>query len=89
VWHFTCSDTFAARQSCHVCRAVTAAGAVAAEADGKKKLNYSHLSRIRFTSQSLSVESVGTRDEDAVEFLRELGGSTADVTHEQRSTGFY
>jgi len=82
VWDFTCPDTFAAS---HLNRAITGAGAIATDAEAKKKLKYSRLSAThRFIL--LAIESARALREDAADFLQELGRRIGAVTGEPRST---
>jgi len=84
VWDFTWPDTFA---TSHLNRAVTGAGAVATEAEAKKKLKYSRLSATYYFIP-VAVESAGALGEDASDFINEPGRRIATVTGEPRSTEF-
>jgi len=84
VWDFTCPDTFAAS---HLNRAVTCAGAVATEAEEKKKQKYCNLSAT-YCFIPVAVESAGAFGQDATEFLQELGRRIAAATGDPRATEF-
>ena len=81
---FTCPDTFAAS---HLNRAVTGAGAVATEAEAKKKQKYCGLS-VTYCFIPVAAESTGALGQDATDFLHELGGRIAAATGDPRSSEF-
>ena len=83
-WDFTCPDTLAAS---HLNTAVAGPGAVANEAEAKKRIKYSCLAPT-FHFVPVAVETLGAIGEEANEFLHELGRRIASVTGERRSTEF-
>ena len=82
VWDFTGPDMFAAS---HLNRTVTCAGAVATEAEEKKKQKYCNLSAT-YCFIPLAVESARAFGQDATEFLQELGRRIA--AGDSRATEF-
>ena len=84
VWDVTCPDTLAPS---HLNRAVTGAGAVASEAESKKRLKYEQISRI-FHFVPVAVETLGALGEDAAAFMRDLGARITTVTKERRAYEF-
>jgi len=84
VWDFTCPDTLA---SSHLNKAVLSAGAVANEAEEKKKSKYSCLPSL-YDFTPIAVETFGAVGESAMDFLEELGRRIARTTAEPRSFMF-
>jgi hypothetical protein len=84
VWDVTCPDTLA---SSYVNRAVTGAGAVADEAERRKRLKYEAISRSHYFVP-LAIETLGAVGEEGMIFLKELSGRIAAVTKDERSLNF-
>jgi len=83
-WDFTCPDTLAVS---HLNTAVTGPGAVAVEAEAKKKNKYACLAPI-YHFVPVAVETLGALGEEAADFMHELGRRIETVTGERRSTEF-
>jgi len=62
-------------------------GAVATEAEAKKKQKYSHLSAT-YCCLPVAMESMGALGQEATEFLQELGGRIVAATGDPRSSEF-
>ena len=84
VWDFTCPDTFA--QS-HLNTAVSGPGAVASEAEDRKRQKYASLSATYYFVP-VAVETMGALGEDAADFIHQLGRRITAVTGETRATEF-
>ena len=80
----TCPDTLA--QS-HLNLAVTAAGAVANEAEARKRFKYNAISQTHYFVP-IAIETFGALGEEATAFVNELGGRISRVTNEHRATDF-
>ena len=84
VWDFTCPDTIAAS---HINRAVTGSGAVATEAEMRKRNKYSTLSSTYYFIP-VAIETMGALGEEADAFFRDLGGRIASTTKKQKSKAY-
>ena len=84
VWDFTCPDTFAPS---HLNTAVSSPGAVACEAEDRKRQKYAGLAA-SYCFIPIAVETMGALGEEAVDFIRDLGRRLAIVTGEKRATEF-
>ena len=76
VWDATCVDTLAPS---HRVLASSEAGAVADDAENRKKLKYSHLDPTHYFIP-VAVETLGALGRDARSFLREVGHRVAEST---------
>jgi len=84
VWNFTCPDTLA---SSHLNRAVLGPGAVANEAEEKKKSKYSSLPSL-YDFTPIAVGTFGAVRESAMDFLQELSRRITNTAAEPRSFMF-
>ena len=84
VWDFTCVDTLAPS---HLNTAVSAAGAVAAEAEEHKRQKYTSLSGTYYFVP-IAVETLGAVGEEAAMFLNELSHRITRVTKDACSSQF-
>ena len=71
VWDATCPDTLAPSYST---LAVSEAGAVADEAERKKKVKYAHLENSHHYFVPVAVETLGVFGSEARSFFKDLGG---------------
>jgi len=83
-WDYTCADTLAPS---HFNTAVTGPGAVANEAEARKKLKYASLAAA-FHFVPVATETLGALGDEAADFMHELGRRIATPTGERRSTEF-
>ena len=83
-WDFTCPDTLAPS---HLNTAITGQGAVAIEAEAKKKSKYAGLLPT-FDFISTVVKTLGSLGDEAYAFLHQLGRRIMSVTGERRATSF-
>jgi hypothetical protein len=83
-WDFTCPDTLAPS---HLNVAVSGPGAVANEAEVKKRAKYAFLSTT-FHFVPIAAETLGSLGEEAASFIHELGRRITSVTGEWRATEF-
>ena len=84
VWDFTCPDTLAAS---HLDRAVAGPGAVATEAESRKREKYVALSA-SYYFVPIAIETLGALGEDAAAFMKDLGRRVGAATREPRSSAF-
>ena len=84
VWDFTCPDTLAVS---HLDRAVSGPGAVATDAESRKRSKYSSLAATYYFVP-VAVETLGALGEEAVAFISDLGRRIAATTGEPRSSAF-
>jgi len=84
VWDATCPDTMAPS---YISLATSEAGAVAEEAERKKRVKYAHLERSHCFIP-VAVETLGVFGPAARAFVRDLGHRIADVTLEPLSHQF-
>ena len=84
VWDFTCPDTLAVS---HLDRAVSGPGAVATDAESRKRSKYSSLAATYYFVP-VAVETLGALGEEAVAFFSDLGRRIAATTGEPRSSAF-
>jgi len=80
-WDYTCADTLAPS---HLNTAVTGPGAVANEAEARKKLKYASLAAA-FHFVPVATETLGALGDEAADFMHELGRRIATVSGERRS----
>jgi len=83
-WDFTCPDTLAPS---HLNTAITGQGAVANEAEAKKRSKYACLSPA-FDFIPIAVETLGPLGDEASNFMHQLGRRITSVTGERRATEF-
>jgi len=83
-WDFTCPDTLAPS---HLNTAITGQGAVANEAEAKKKSKYACLLPT-FDFIPIAVETMGSLGDEACAFMHQLGRRIMSVTGERRATEF-
>lgn len=83
-WDFTCPDTMAPS---HLNTAVSRQGAVASEAEDKKRSKYASISST-YCFVPVAIETLGAFGQDADDFVCELGRRIAVVTGDQRATDF-
>jgi len=69
VWDFTCPDTLAAS---HLDRAMSGPGAVATEAEARKRSKYSSVAATYYFVL-VAVETLGALGEKAAQFISDLG----------------
>jgi hypothetical protein len=81
VWDFTCPDTLAAS---HLNRAIQSPGAVANDAERRKKLKYRTLTSL-YSFTPIAVESLGSVGEKALKFFCDLDNRIASVSNESSS----
>jgi len=84
VWDFTCPDTLAAS---HLDRAVSGPGAVATEAEARKRSKYSSLAATYYFVP-VAVETLGALGQEAAQFISDLGRRITATTGQPRSVAF-
>ena len=84
VWDVTCPDTYAPS---HISVATRGAGAVAAQAEQRKRLKYAELEAIHHFVP-VAIETSGVCGPEALQFLHELGHRLKAETREPRSLQF-
>ncbi len=81
VWDATCPDTLAPSYANF---AVREPGAVAQEAERKKRIKYAHMEATHFFVP-VAIETLGAFGPDARSFLKDLGNRLKASTHEPLS----
>jgi hypothetical protein len=84
IWDVTCPDTLAAS---HLDRAVLAPGTVANDAEQRKRTKYFSLAA-RYHFVPITIETLGSLGEEAMQFFRDVGHRVAAETGEPRSLQF-
>ena len=84
VWDVTCPDTYAPS---HISVATREAGAVAAQAEQRKRLKYAELEASHHFVP-VAIETSGVCGSEALQFLHELGHRLKAETREPRSLQF-
>ena len=84
VWDATCPDTLAPS---HITLAAREGGAVAADAEHRKRLKYTHLERSHYFVP-VAIETIGAHGPEAKLFFRELARRVASVNNEPLSHQF-
>ena len=84
VWDATCPDTLAPS---HITLAARECDAVAADAEHRKRLKYTHLERSHYFVP-VAIETIGAHGPEAKLFFRELARRVASVNNEPLSHQF-
>lgn len=84
LWDFTCTDTFALSIINKTSNTSGAAAKIAAE---KKVAKYSNLLD-NFLFSPVAIETTGTWDSQALQFIKDIGNRMKSITGEDRSTTF-
>jgi hypothetical protein len=85
VWDVTCPDTLA---SSYITKAITGPGAVATDAELKKRRKYSSLDPALYLFQPVAVETFGAFGQEAWDFITELGRRLMATTKDTRAASF-
>jgi hypothetical protein len=85
MWDVTCPDTLA---SSYVAKAVTGPGAVATDAEARKRQKYHAIDHAVYKFQPVAIETLGAYGEDSWDFIQQLGRRLRTVTQDTRSASY-
>jgi hypothetical protein len=85
MWDVTCPDTLA---SSYVAKAVTGPGAVATDAEARKRQKYQAIDHAVYKFQPVAIETLGAYGEDSWDFIQQLGRRLRTVTRDTRSASY-
>ena len=86
MWDFTCPDTLAPS---HLSQSALAAGSAAVRAEEGKLGKYAELAASgNYVFIPIAIETLGSWGPSALSVCAEIGGRTANITGEVRSTAF-
>jgi hypothetical protein len=77
MWDVTCPDTQA---SSYVTKAVNGPGAVATDAEARKRLKYHAIDHAAYKFQPVAIKTLGAYGEEAWDFIQQLGRRLRTVT---------